>query len=285
MDMLKYMVSIGIPVVYYVAYVVLSYRKSPVELDYKMSRRIYYLYSFIWTAVVVWIFHQDLPTINIINTKSVNSLWLNYSVVLFIFGLYILAWDYLFISCTTIRKIKYKDIEFNLEEQETVRHTDEFQESQIQLLYKILSIRNKMIKYIDEYVKQNNLDPFDSYKNIMMQYSKKRKNLKVLTEIYNQTGLYKIGKVLKLNQRQISSIAYAIELTGFCNFSEFKCNDIIFSKIKTMYVEEDILLVLQSRSLIDKENLILIDIINYFELRVENEILIAENQHLLDETK
>jgi hypothetical protein len=129
-------------------------------------------------------------------------------------------------------------------------------------------------------MENNDLNPIEAYKNILKQYSNNRNKVQIYIYYDNEIDLMR--NELKLTTHELSAIMFAISLTGFCTEKNFRNNNSIFAKINTKYIEEDIYIVLKGEVLIDSEYLILIDLVNYFELKVDIEILEAENLHFLN---
>jgi len=130
-----------------------------------------------------------------------------------------------------------------------------------------------MIRYIDSYIETNELNPSVSYNDIIIEYQQKRGKIKV--SVYNDTdeGLKKLQKEKRIINHNLTSILYILDHIGYCIIREVSGNNYVFVRIRTKYLDYDIIVVLESGFLIDSEYLILIDLINYFENKVDLEIL------------
>jgi hypothetical protein len=213
-----------------------------------------------------------------IKTNQVDQTLLN--TVIFISAMFLLfiLWEHLFISCKSFKTFKFKDIEMTFDDRQNIQYVDKLQEKQIESLYAVLNAKIKMLKYIDYYIDNEVLDPQKSYFDILKEYRVKRGNVQLNCYTMNSDGINQLQREFKLTLAQLSSIMYSINLFGFCRPKEFRKQNYIFSRIKTKYLEDDIIVVLKGNLLIDKENFVIVDIINYFELLISNKILEADNQ-------
>lgn len=236
----------------------------------------YYLFVFVYISTILWLNHDVIESTNIIQIASINSIFSNYSIILFVLIALAIIWDYLFISCKTLANFKFKDIELTINELDQVKYIDNFREKQISSLDAVLNAKLDMIKFVDNYVENNELDPDESYKDILKEYENKRGNIKI--HVYFENEITSIETELGLKSDQLSAILYSLQMFGFCNPKEFNNGNYIFAWLKTKYSENDIIVVLISDSLVDKENLMLFDVINYFEVLVSVNILEAEKE-------
>lgn len=257
-------------------YAFISYKKEPNEFDSSLIRRLYYLFTVGNIYAFLVTFHKDLANIKIVTIENVDTKSINLTITALTLIIISIVWEHTFISCKTLKNFKFKDLEISIDDLAKVKHIDKFQEKQINFLYSVLRAKIKMLKYIDYYIKNNELEPNQSYKDILQEYSKKRKNIDIFTYTNNNQGLKNMQKKIRLTPQQISSITYSIKLHGFCTPENFRSQDYMFALIKTKYMEDDIIVVLKSNFIIDREYLILIDIINYFEIKIEL-LLLQEN--------
>jgi hypothetical protein len=204
-----------------------------------------------------------------INLFGVKNEQLNYVINVSLLFSALMIWDTIFISCRSFKSIKFKDVEVTLEEREDIKYTDSVQTRQIKDLYNVLNTGTEMKRFIDLYVKRSDLYPDKSYEDIIKEYAKRRK-IKAYTFTADQAGIKQMGTELKIDMSKVSAILYSIDLTGFCIAAELP--NMNFSKLATKYKQNDIIIVLESETLIDKENFVLEDIINYFELKIDLEI-------------
>jgi hypothetical protein len=254
------------------------YRKLPFEYDFKFVRRIYYLFVILFISAVTCLYEGKIKNITVISIDKNNQILLNNALfIAFLFLLFVI-WEHLFISCSTFKVLRFKDVEITFDDRQKVQYVDKLQENQIESLYAVLNAKIKMSKYIDYYVENKELDPQISYFDILKEYGKKRRNVAVDCYSMDSDGLNQLQRDCKLTSEQLSSIVYSINLCGFCRPKEFRRQSYIFALVKTIYIETDIIVVLKSDLLIDKENLVIIDIIDYYELLVSNKILEAKIQ-------
>ncbi len=175
-------------------------------------------------------------------------------------------------SCRTFKNFKFKDLEVSIDEIDKIKYVDKFQEKQIDALYLVLNANIKMQKYIDYYVSSHDLDLDTAYTDVIQEYQNKRKGVYLAIFKNNPVGLKMMQKQFKLSPQQLSSIMYSVNLNGFCTPNNFRSQNYIFAEIKTKYINDDLIIVLKGDLLIDKEYLVIIDIINYFEIRIALEI-------------
>lgn len=255
-----------------------SFKKIPCEYDMKLVRRIYYIFTIVHIYFFIVLFKSHIKDIKIVKTDNINTNLVNYLIIIcFLFILSIL-WEYLFVSCRTFKNFKFKNMEISVDELSEVKYVDNLQEKEIDTLYSVLNAKIKMLKYIDYYINNKDLNPQKSYINILKEYKERRKGIEISIFNENAKGLKHMQKKLKLNHQQLSSIIYSMNLYGFCSPINFRNDNYIFARIRTKYLEDDIIIVLRSNFLIDKEYLVLIDIINYFEIKIDLEILKLTNE-------
>lgn len=279
--MLVSILFVIIPIIIFSGYAVISYKELPFEYDIKLIRRIYYIILVIWIYTFILVYRDTIERLTIlkVNVPSQKSL----NIILFTFALFTcgIIWDYIFISCKTLKSLKLKDTEFTIEEANNIKYAEGIQEKEKKALYCVLNAKIKVLKYIDYYLNKDiTIEPHEMYLDVINEYQKRRTGVKVYAYYSNDDGRIKMQKKIKLTLEQLGSIAYSIELYGFCKPQELRNNKYIFAKIKTKYIEEDIILVLVSELLIDKEYIILIEIISYFEQKLDIEILKLEIEHI-----
>lgn len=265
---------IFIPIIALSCYTFITYRKLPGMYDLKLVRRVYYIFVMLYMAALFLIYHNNLENAVIIRVENVNNLFINFILFLFM----AILWEYLFISCRTLKNFKFKDIELNVSELDQVKYVDKTQDKQISYLDSVINAKLEMVKYVDNYVKNSELNPDKSYKDIIKEYENKRKNLKIFT--YYENEMEVMTRELNINKDILSSLLYSINLFGYCIPKGFRKKDYIFAKYKTKYTENDIIIVLNSDFLVDNEHLMLFDTIYYFEVLIELNILQAENDNL-----
>lgn len=265
---------IFIPIIALSCYTYITYRKLPGMYDLKLVRRVYYIFIMLYMAVLFLIYRDNIENAVIIRIENVNNLFINFILFLFM----AILWEYLFISCRTLKNFKFKDIELNVSDLDQVKYVDKTQDKQISYLDSVINAKLEMVKYVDHYVKYSELNPDESYKDIIKEYESKRKNVRVFAYFENETEL--MARELKINKNILSSLMYSINLFGYCIPKGFRKKDYIFAKYHTKYSENDIIIVLNSDFLVDNEHLMLFDTIYYFEVLIALNILQEENDNL-----
>lgn len=268
-----------VPFIAFCIFTFLSNRKLPQEYNAKLVRRIYYLFIILYLFLLLIVFREAISSLSIIRISNVDKVLLNNIVVIIVLLLIAIIWEYLFISCKTLKNVKFKDVELSFDEQNKIEYTDKLQEKEIKSLDSVINTKINMVKYIDKYAANNELDPAESYEDILKEYGNQRKNIKTCVYFENNTNISLMQKKLRLKNDELSSIMYAINLFGYCKPKNLKNLDYIFARIKTKYTEDNIIVVLVSDLLVDNENLILLDIVNYFEMIVTINILEMEKIH------
>ncbi len=264
------------PFITFCVYTFMSNKKLPQEYNFKLVRRVYYLFIILYIFLILLIFRESISSFNIIKLSSVDKALLNYVITIIFMLAAAVLWENLFISCKTLKNVKFKDIELSFDEQSKIEYTDKLQEKEIKSLDSVLNAKINMVKYIDKYVASSDLDPTESYKNILKEYENQRKNIRISMYFENDHDITLMQKEIKLKNDEISSIMFAMNLFGYCKPKKLKNRDYIFARIKTKYTQDDLIIVLVSDFLVDNENLILLDIINYFEVIVTIHILEIE---------
>ncbi|MEL4105659.1 hypothetical protein AAFA46_02290 [Oscillospiraceae bacterium WX1] len=262
------------PILAFACYTLFSYRKLPDVYDLKLTRRVYYIFVLLYLAVLFLFYRSQVENTVIIHIDNVNNLFVNYAIFLVL----AVVWEYLFISCRTLKNFKFKDIELDMTELDQVKYVDKTQDRQIASLDAVLNARIEMAKFVNDYVKNSDLNPEQSYKDIIREYEKKRKNVKVFAYFEHDTE--QMAKELSISKDVMTALMYAISLYGYCIPKAFRKKDYIFAKYKTKYTTSDIIVVFSSDFLVDNEHLMLFDAVDYFEVLIGLNILQAENENL-----
>ncbi|HEX2937759.1 MAG TPA: hypothetical protein VHO66_02465 [Ruminiclostridium sp.] len=272
--LIKIIILGAILFIFFGVFTYLSYRKIPEEYNFKLIRRLYYLLIMVYIAAFVIVFKSDFKNIqifNINNTVSTIANALAAGLALFILSV---IWEYIFISCRSFKNIKFKNFEITVDEQKVIEHLDKLRDKEIGSLYNVLFAKIRMLKYINDYVEQKEfLNPQEFYNDILQEYKKVRKNIEVYIYKEDFDGYLEMRKDLKLTSKELSTIKYSIDMFGFCCPKGFRPKEYNFSSIKTKYTNYDLLVVLESQMIINEENYIIFDIINYFEQVVSLKIM------------
>jgi hypothetical protein len=266
-----------IPIILFSYYTFLSQKKLPNEYNIKLIRRVYYLFAVIYISVFIFIYHDEINQAEIIQVDHVGSRFLNYFLLLAAAVIAAILWDYLFISCRSLKTFKFKDMELNISDLDQVKYVDKTQDKQISYLDSVLNAKLEMVKYIDHYVENTELNPDESYKDIISAYEHKRKNIKV--HVYYDDEIDQMAKELHIEADMLSSLLFSMNLLGYCIPKGFRKKDYIFAKYKTKYTKRDIIIVLVSDFLVDNEHSMLFDAVYYFEVLIALNILQAEKEN------
>lgn len=266
---IKPLVLILLPFVLLVLFTYKSYKKFPLDFDLKLTRRIYYLLAVLYIVGLVFFFNDTIKSIDLFKLGNTT---LNYIInIAFIFIGFVI-WEYIFISCRSFKTIKLKDTELTFDDLTSTKYVDSLQEKEKENLYAVLNAKIKMVKYIDDYISNRKFNRRESYKEILKEYGKNRKNVKIDVYFDNKEEIMRLQKENNITDKELSSVFYSINLTEFCIPKDFRKENYIFARLKTKYTEDDIIVVMYGELLIDKENLILAEILNYFETKIELEL-------------
>ncbi|SHI64400.1 hypothetical protein SAMN02745941_04118 [Clostridium intestinale DSM 6191] len=274
---IKLLLFIFIPIVFFIMYMFLAHFKQGFEEDMKLTRRGYYVVVLIWISLFSISFYEKIKEFTIIEVSWSPQYRFNF--IFFLAGICLLAviWDFVFISCRTLINIKLKNTEFTLDEIKSVKYVEMLQENEIDTLYAVLNSKIKVLKYIDTRLENGlDVDINELYESVIKEYAKIRKQIKVYTYYDSEEDISRMQKDIKLTLESLSSIMYSINLFGFCKPQEFRKSKYIFAKLNTKYLNENIIFVLKGNLLIDKEHIIIIEVISYLEQKLEIEVLKME---------
>lgn len=269
LDMLRIIILFAIPYVLLVLFTYKSYMKLPTGYDVKLTRRVYYLFVILYIAALTVFCDDTLKSINVFDIKNAA---ISYIVNIALLFLVFTAWEYIFISCKTFKTIKFKDTELTFDDLSSVQYADKLQEKENDNLYAVLNAVIKVKKYIDEYLEKNTYNYLESYKDIIKEYENKRQDVSIYVCSDNKDGLSELQREQKLSEQELSSIFYSVNMFGFSIPKQFRKDNYIFARLKTKYLADNIIIVLRGKMLIDKENLVLADILNYFEVKMTLEL-------------
>lgn len=238
------------------------------QFSKKVIRMLYYLLMLIWSVSVFSIYHKEILALelfeeyNIIKMKICNTLI--YFAAAFLLTL---IWDIMFISCKSIKSLKYRNTEISLEEAEDIKQATIAKNQDIEFLYDILRIKYVLICEMEDYVES--LDFFDEemYMVLMEKYAKLRKAKRFECFHYNFDGLKKFREKYKYTEADFSKIMFNLDFNGVC-IPESKDDHIFYAIIKTMYSEQDLIITLHSGRILFDEHLIIQNIVTVLDLYV-----------------
>lgn len=271
---IKLFLFIFIPIVFFSVFMIMAHLKQRLEDDRKLTRRVYYINFLVWIVLFSTVFYEEISKFTIIEVDWSPQNSFNFIFFILIMFVLSIVWDFLFISCGTFKNIKLKDIEFTIEDIKNVKYVELLQEKEINALYSVLNSKIKTLKHIDRCFDTSlDFDIGNLYTSVIKEYGKIRRQIKIYTYYNSEEGRNKLKREIKLSDELLSSIMCATDMFGFCKPQEFRKNKYIFAKLNTKYLADDILFVLKGNLLIDKEHIIIIEIISYLEQKLEMEIL------------
>lgn len=266
----------------YCFYTVVCRMISPAKQDFRLIRRTYYLFVILQIAVFAFFFNDQIKTLSIIKVSFIDETVLNYAVIIVLWFLAAFIWESLFISCRSIKTLKFKDIEFSLSELLTVEYSDKLREKEIKNLYQVLKAKLAMVKFIDDYIEKTiDLDPEVAYRHVITHYSTFRGNIKLFVRKETMEGLEELKQKLNFKSDQMTSVIYTINNSAIqsCLIPAAQSSDnkdCIVMRIKTEFSNENIFVGMKGQGLIANEDFVIADIVHYFELAVSNDILATE---------
>lgn len=229
---------------------------------------LYYLLMLIWSVSVFLIYRKEILTINLfekyINIDKAVCNVLVYFITVFILTL---IWDILFISCKSIKSLKYRNTEISLEEAEDIKQATIAKNQDIEFLYDILRIKYILICEMKDYVEGLEIFDINMYVALMKKYAELRKAKRFECFCYNKYGLKKFREKYRYTEADFSKIMYNLDFNGIC-IPDNKDEYIFYAIIKTMYLEQDLIIILHSGRILLDEHLIIQNIVTVLDLYV-----------------
>lgn len=267
---IKEVLFIVIPILYLLSYMIIFYVRFPVKLDILIVKRLHYLFSSLWLVAFLAVFYKDLN--NLIVVKEVlcfSAQAINLAFIVAIWLVVVMFYDYVFISCKSIHNIKIKDVELTVEDLEQIKYFDNQDLLIIENLYVVLESRRSVIKYIDCITSgENEVDMESEYINVLKEYAAERKSISIEAFYEDENIQQYIGDFTKFSEQQITSVLYSIYYCGFCVPDTNKKDKYLVARLKTIYGDADIIVIIKGEYIIAKEHIILVDLINYLEVRI-----------------
>ena len=260
-----------IPLVISASYIILSFFRWFNKVDKKLIRRIYYFCSIIWILLIVN--NSDLQIIEVTtvnNTENSPNTINNWLLGLGLFVL-VIIWDVLFISCRQINKFIYKGLEVSTEEYNAVTTSVTTDVANYNCLQEIIKIQYDMFLSMEYYLsRMKNLDGGIIYKRIINTYRGKRKNINIDVYYNNENDMEEIRNQYKIDKSHFSNIYYTLNQYGFCvpqlpNID----TDFMLVVITTLFTKDNLLLVIKGGKILNNENLVLQNLISYFDRLIE----------------
>lgn len=177
--------------------------------------------------------------------------------------------DYLFISSSSLKSIKIKDVEVTIGEINEIKYYEDEHRKLNDTLAEVIELRSMMTEFIDKFFDQTEeLDVIQGYKTVIDHYRECRKG-KRLYWYSDASGSYeKIGRLLKLPTEKMGSVVYTVDLMGRCIVDVGKSEKSMLFVVRTKYTESDYIAVISGDWVIDQDYLMIIDCINYYETMI-----------------
>lgn len=238
----------------------------------------------IWSISVFKIYYQEILAISLFKEyNNINKSVLNSLIFFAVTFIATLIWDVMFISCKSIKSLKYRNTEISLEEAEDIKQATIVKNEDIEFLYDILKIKYILICEMEDYVEE--LDSYDEnmYVNLMRKYAEMRKAKRFECFSYNFEGLKRFREKYRYTEAEFSKIMFILDFNGVCILDK-EDEHIFYAIIKTMYSEEDIIITLHSLRLLIDEHLIIQNIVTILDLYVTIKCRDLEIYDLLEQT-
>lgn len=241
-----------------------------IKYEKKIFRRLYYLFSLVWSFIFLYGFRDKILNLNLVGS-NVGNHW-NFVYVSLILLIFVVLWDFFFISCKGINAIIYKDVKISAEEAEDIKITEIIEDKNFKTLNNVLNAQDKLIREMEEYVLyyiENDFDENIIYKDLMKKYERARKDIKIFMYKADLSGYKEMQEELDLDDAKLSSILYSLQYNRVC-FPEDPDKDIIYAIISTCG-NGDYIFVLESDFLYKNEFIVIQNIIHIFDLCYELE--------------
>ncbi len=262
-----------IPFILFGIYLFLTYSRFYKNINKQSIKRTYYFLVAIWITLFIKYNNVNiLSTFNIKNDSSIHYLNEIILICLLFFIAYI--WDIFFISCKQINKIALKGIEITTEEFKEATKAIESNLDNYNTLQVLIKIQYTMFRNMKLYYQRmKDLSSGIIYKKIIEKYTRLRRDLTIDVYYDNPKSLEIIQKKHKIDKVHFSSICYSLSKYGVCipNLYDDSEKDRMFAAITTSFTKDDLLLVIVGEKISNNENLIIQNIISYFDSIVEIE--------------
>lgn len=242
-------------------------------------KKIYYLICFMWIFVFVIIFYNQIINISIFTKERIDTKIINICLTIVLLLLTSIIWDLMFISSRVIKDFSFKDIKLTTEEVEEIEEANLIRKKSINALYKVLDVQSKLRADMKNYVLENELNPIETYVDLLNKYAEYRKKIKLSSFCYNKEGINEFKEKYDLDDMQCSAILHSIKYNGICIPNNNK-KDIIYATLYTDTIKEDMIIVLTGKYLIKNEHLIIQEIIDNYHLYINFEIQELKIQEL-----
>ena len=240
------------------------------NIDKKTSRQFYFLFSIIWMLVVICTYYSDILNSNIVDVNKVGNVWNLIYVTLGMF-VFIVVWDFLFISCRSISSVIIKDMKIMSEELEELKVSEIIESKYFDTLKNILNAEHTLISNMSDFVNndilESDIEGVSIYKLLLKKYAKVRKDLKIQIYTYDKQGYKALCESGNVSDAKLSGIQYSIESLGFCVPTDTS-KDIIYALIVPR-CSDAFIIKLEADYLYSSEHLIIENLINVFDTTLE----------------
>lgn len=242
-----------------------------ISYDRRAIRRGYYLFSFIWMILSVNACKYDIYNLKIIGwDKSRLS---NFVIVILISCIFIILWDFIFISCRNIKTFIFKDIQITADQAMDIKRSVDMDWKEYTALEHALDAENIIIGAMDEYIKyciyQTESNEDAMYRELIRKYRKERKNIRIFVYPWTDSGYVKMKKELSISETRLSGIMYALTAEHICVPEDVQ-KDIVYSIVSTGFNGEYIV-VMVSDCLYRNEYMVINNIVQVFDACLQNE--------------
>ena len=234
--------------------------------DAHRVRKMFYFYS------LIWMFFVQLTYASFRSPKLYfDSILLNHSLLLIITFVSIFIWESIFISSKSIKNFKFKDTEITFEEMDSINYLENFRAKQVEIFNDVLDCKRKTMIHIDDkFELTEDSDEFlFTQLHVINYYSRCRKNLEIRCEYIHESNYSSLGG--RYSIKDFPKVAYIMEHFGYCSFrNKDDYLKRIISKVNTRLSTAPIFIDMIG-DLMDEEHAIIIDILNYYDLKFELE--------------
>lgn len=237
------------------------------QLSKKVIRMLYYLLMLIWSVSIFSIYKNEILALSLFDEYNINRQVCNVSVYFAAAFILTLVWDMLFISCKSIKSLKYRSTEISLEEAEDIKQATIAKNQDIEFLYDILRVKYILICEMEDYVDKLKCFDEDMYVTLLKKYAELRKAKRFECFQSNFDGLKDFREKYKYTKADFSKILYNLDFNGVC-IPDSKDDYIFYAVIRTTYSEHDLIITLHSGKLLFDEHLIIQNIVTVLDLYV-----------------
>lgn len=264
-----------IPFIFFAFQIFISY-KFPEKMDLILCKKIYFFLAFLWEALFLFIYYDDIKNFTIFNNSSLSLQHFNFILIALIIFLVILALNWIFISNKTISSIKISGTEITLNELKKVQYKENLSAREKDTLYDILNCQCELMEYIEcnieSWLLNSSNTYLDIYTNIINKYCNYR-------DIYCEISLFSPNTVIDslhhlINKNINSDILGALTSDGIWQYKSPNNIYTFFMKISLLNLDSPLLVIMQSNLLLNSDYIVLIELINYLEINIDNQYYI-----------